>query len=198
MDAFERFVAVTLEADGFGVYERVRFCAEDESGNGASDAGQAHGYAVDLVGAGADRLVLAMVKSLFGSRGVVAEHVTGETRDLRCRKRYALLNDEVVRASVVDGAAERFGYDVEQVQLRLYVAKFATHGRGQHEARVREWCARQTAGSGPIEVVGVWDVLEKVRAAATRQQYRDDPVLATMGFLDASGFLTLKTPEPAA
>jgi hypothetical protein len=46
---------------------------------------QTHGYEVDLVGARADRLVLASVKLYLGSRGVVAEHVTGETKDERAR-----------------------------------------------------------------------------------------------------------------
>ncbi|MFL5826734.1 MAG: hypothetical protein ACJ76V_09445, partial [Thermoleophilaceae bacterium] len=49
---------------------------------------QTHGYEVDLVAARADRLVLATVKSFFGSRGVVADHVTGETTSERGRKLY--------------------------------------------------------------------------------------------------------------
>ncbi|MDQ3673373.1 MAG: hypothetical protein M3365_03225 [Gemmatimonadota bacterium] len=39
----------------------------------------------------ADTLVLATVKSFFGSRGVVAEHVTGESKDGRGRKLYLRL-----------------------------------------------------------------------------------------------------------
>jgi len=51
------------------------------------------------VGARADRLVLASVKSYVGSHGVVAEHVSGETRDEKARKRYSSLNRrEVSRA----------------------------------------------------------------------------------------------------
>ncbi len=191
MDAFERFVAVALEADACAVYEGVRFCVEDESATGTQD-----GCEVAVVAARPDCLVLAMVRSLFASRGVVAEHVTGETKNPRCRKRYEVLNDRDVRAAVVQDAAERFGYEPEQVVLRLYVAKFATHGRGRHEERVREWCADQTAGSGPIEVVGVKEVLMKVRTVV-RREGGDDPVLKTIEFLDASGFLTL-VPEPAA
>jgi hypothetical protein len=34
---------------------------------------QTHGFEVDLVGARHDKLVLATVKSFFGSRGVAAE-----------------------------------------------------------------------------------------------------------------------------
>lgn len=49
------------------------------------------------MGARADRLVLASVKSYLGSHGVVAEHATGETRVEKARKRYSLLNQREVR-----------------------------------------------------------------------------------------------------
>src|ERR1700722_4913359 len=39
---------------------------------------QKHGYEVDLVGARADKLVLASVKSFFGSQRVRAKDVTGD------------------------------------------------------------------------------------------------------------------------
>src|SRR3546814_9234951 len=40
---------------------------------------QTHVFEVDLVGARSDRVVLATVKSFFGSRGVVAEHMRGDS-----------------------------------------------------------------------------------------------------------------------
>jgi hypothetical protein len=43
---------------------------------------QTDGFEVDLVAAWADRLVLASVKSFFGSRGVVASLVDGTTADV--------------------------------------------------------------------------------------------------------------------
>lgn len=190
MEAFEQFVAVALEGEGLVVSEAVKFPVKRQTAKAAYAETQTHGFEVDLVAARADRLVLATVKSFFGSRGVVADHVTGDT-DSAHRKRYALLNDPVVRADVVRGAADRFGYAVEQVQLRFYVGKFADAG-GTHEARVRQWCNAQIVGSGPIEVVGVADVVDKVRSAAARKQYRDNAVLVTMKVLEAAGALKAK------
>jgi hypothetical protein len=146
-----------------------------------------HGYEVDLVGARADRLVLASVKSYLGSRGVVAEHVTGETSDERARKRYSLLKRREVRGPVIKAAAKRYGYRTSQVEPRLYVGKFSI---GTHEEQVRRWASRQRVGAGPISVYGLADVVGVVRQAATPRGYRDNPVLVTMKVLEAAGMLS--------
>jgi len=125
VEAFESFVAVALEADDFVVSGGVKFRVKLPTRKAAYTEEQTHGYEVDLVGARADRLVLASVKSAFGSRGVVAEHVTGETSNQAASRRYRLLNDKVVRSRVVAEAAKRYGYRINQVQLRLYVGRFS-------------------------------------------------------------------------
>jgi hypothetical protein len=61
---------------------------------------QTHGHEVDLVGARANQLVLASVKSFFGSTGVVADHVAGMAKKPALNKRYALLNNPAVRDAV--------------------------------------------------------------------------------------------------
>lgn len=144
----------------------------------------------------ADRLVLATVKSFFGSQGVKADHVTGETTNTRWRKAYALLNDPEIRNGVIAGACNRYGYRADEVELRLYVGRFAAPATGTHEQAIRAWCARQTVGAGPIQVVGVADVVEKVTAAAAVKQYRDNPVLVTMKVLEAASVLKLHLPDP--
>jgi len=63
VDAFAGFVAVALEADAFHVFEGVRLCARTEDDADAP----LDGCAVGIVAARADRLVLAMVRSLYGS-----------------------------------------------------------------------------------------------------------------------------------
>jgi hypothetical protein len=128
--------------------------------------------------------VLATVKSFFGSRGVVAEHVTTTTAEWS--PKYALLNDEQIRAGVISGAAERYGYEPGDVELRLYVGRFAG---GTNEARIREWAAAQSVGGGPISVHGADDVVRQVRQLARSKQYRDSAVLATLKVLDAAGVL---------
>ena len=147
MEAFESFVAVALEVDDFVVSQAVKFPVRMQTRRAAYTEVQTHGYEVDLVAAKADQLVLATVKSFFGSRGVAAEHVTGETTtgepvSERKRKRYALLNDRVIRRKVVAAAARRYGYTRGQVELRLYVGRFAGRQTGEHEARIRQWASR--------------------------------------------------------
>jgi hypothetical protein len=83
MEAFETFVALALEEDGFIVSPAVKFPVRRRVRKTSRPEFQEHGYEVDLVAARADRLVLATVKSFFGSRGVTAEAVTGETSEER-------------------------------------------------------------------------------------------------------------------
>lgn len=187
MEAFEQFVALAMEAEGLVVSGALKFDVKRRTRKLAYEEWQTHGYEVDLVGARGDRLVLATVKSFFGSRGVVADHVMGVDGNTSW---YALLNEPDVRDTVVRAAAERFGFRTEQVEMRLYVGRFAG---GTNEARVRDWAARQIIGSGPLIVIGADDVVSIVRKVATRKQYRDNAVLATLKVLAATGELTPTT-----
>lgn len=186
MEAFEQFVALAMESEGLVVSSALKFPVKRRTRKAAYEEWQTHGFEVDLVAARSDRLVLATVKSFFGSRGVVAAHVRGESTDLRANALYALLNDSDIRDAVVTGAAERFGFRHYQVELRLYVGKFAGGGS---EAAVREWCAEQIVGAGPVVVIGAKEVVETVREVARSKQYRDNAVLATLKVLDAAGAL---------
>lgn len=185
MEAFEQFVALAMETEGLVVSGALKFPVRRQTRKVGYAEFQTHGFEVDLIGANRERLVLATVKSFFGSRGVVAEHVAGESRSHAGW--YALLNNPEVRDAVTRGAAERFGYDLRQLELRLYVGRFA----GGHEERVRAWCATQVVGRSPIRVVGAQEVVEIVRKVAASTTYRDHPVLATMKVLEATGSLTL-------
>jgi hypothetical protein len=79
------------------VSESVKFPVTRQTAKAAYNEVHTHGYAVDLVAARADRLVLATVKSFFGSQGVKADRVTGQTANARWRKADALLNDAEIR-----------------------------------------------------------------------------------------------------
>jgi hypothetical protein len=187
MEAFESFVALALETEDLVVSEALKFPVTKQTSSGL----QTHGYEVDLVGARADRLVLASVKSYFGSRGVVADHVTATAARAEHNRRYALLNDPIVREAVLKGAATRFGYDLDRVRLRLYVGRFAgaRPGETSHEQRVREWCATQSAGGGAIEVIDVHQVVSRVKQVATTKTYRDNAALVAIKVLHAAGAL---------
>ena len=104
MEAFESSVVVALETEGFVVSSSVKFPVTRQTAKAAYPEVQTHGYEVDLVAARADRPVLATVKSFFGSQGVKADHVTGESANARWRKAYALLNDPAIRAGVISSA----------------------------------------------------------------------------------------------
>ncbi len=119
VEAFESFVAVALEAEGLVVSSGVKFPVTLQTRRADHQEVQTHGYEVDLVGARADRLILATVKSYLGSRGVVAEHVTGETTNEQARRRYLLLNHAEIRRKVVKEAVRVYGYRMSQVELRL-------------------------------------------------------------------------------
>lgn len=183
MEAFEQFVALAMEDEGLVVSGALKFPVTRLTRKQNYEEWQTHGYEVDLVGANADRLVLATVKSFFGSRGVVSDHVLGERGTTSW---YALLNQSDIRDGVIHGACERFGYREEQVEMRLYVGKFAG---GAHEDRIRSWARTQIIGGAPLQVIGAQEVVEKVRAVANHTQYRDNPVLATLKVLNATGSL---------
>lgn len=184
LEAFEQFVALAVESEGLVVSEAQKFPVQILTRKAAYAETQTHGFEVDLVGARSDRLVLATVKSFFGSRGVTYEGVTGTGATASW---YALLNRPEVRETVTRLAAERFGYRVDQVEMRLYAGKFAGGG---HEARIRDRCATQIVGSGPIRVVGATDIVAVVREVAGSKSYRDNAVLTMMKVLDAVGGLS--------
>ncbi|MBO0981960.1 hypothetical protein [Microbacterium sp. SD291] len=179
-------MALALESEGLVVSSALKFPVKRRTRKEAYEEWQTHGFEVDLVAARADKLVLATVKSFFGSRGVVASHVRGESTDHRMNALYALLNDPQIRTTVVAGAAERFGFPVEAIELRLYVGKFAGAGA---ESDVRAWCASQKIGAGSVAVINAEEVVTIVRDVARSKQYRDNAVLATMKVLDAAGAL---------
>lgn len=184
MEAFEQFVAIAMESEGLVVSSALKFNVRRKTRKQAYDEYQTHGFEVDLVGARRDKLVLATVKSFFGSRGVVADHVLGN--DATYSKWYALLNRPDVRDSVVNSAAERFGYDLSQIEMRLYAGKFSTSAS---EATIRAWAAQELVGGGPIVIHDAQSVVRAVRTAAANKQYRDSAVLATLKVLDATGSL---------
>jgi hypothetical protein len=195
VEAFETFVALALEEEDFIVSAAVKFPVRRQVRKATRVEIQEHGYEVDLVAARADRLVLASVKSFFGSRGVAAEAVTGESADERRRGMYRLLNDPEIREGVLAAASKRYGYRPRQIELRLYAGRFAGRRAGEHRRRIEQWAKTQRVGAGSIKVIGLEEVVTKVRAAATRKQYRDNPALVAVKVLAEAGQLV--DPEPA-
>ena len=186
VEAFEQFVAVAMEAEkpGLIISSSMKFPVTRRTKKQSSEEFQTHGYEVDLVGANSERLVLATVKSFFGSQGVLAKDVFGEGRGAGL---YRLLNDPVIRDGVIAVACDRFGYRSEQVFLRFYVGKFS----GKSEPAVRSWCATQSLASGPIEVYSVTQVVDAVLPRAAHSGYVDNASIVALKVLEAAGKLTL-------
>lgn len=180
MEAFEQFVALAMEDENLVVAGPVKFPVEITTRKAAYKEKQVHGFEVDLIGARSNKLVLATVKSYFGSAGVRADHVAGTAKNKRDSDKYRIINDFYIRESVMRQAAERYGYGIEQVELRLYAGKFA----GGHEAEVREWCANQQAGAGEIKVYNASEITTIVKRIAESKTYRDNPVLTTLKLLN--------------
>jgi len=186
MEAFEQFVAVALEEEGLVVSSGIKFPVKRRTRKSTGEI-QTHGYEVDLVGARSDMLVLASVKSFFGSRGVEAKTVTGQGGRTGL---YRLLNERDIRSGVVKEAAKRYGYPTSQIHLRLYVGKWASSRGVDNRQEVKEWCRRQRVGGGPIEVYDVNDVVDVVRDVATRKTYINNPVIVAMKVLMEAEALT--------
>lgn len=188
VEAFESFVALALEDEGLVVSEAVKFPIRRRTRRAAYEEFQTHGFEVDLAGARGGQLVLATVKSYLGSRGVVSDHVAG-TSGTSADRQYALLNTPEVRDGVLEGASRRYGYSISQIELRLYVGRFAGSTTGVHEQAIREWCAAQHIGAGPIRVVGIRDVAHVARKVAASKTYRDNAALTAIKVLEAAGML---------
>lgn len=100
MEAFEQFVALAMEHEGLVVSGALKSPVERETKKKTYIEKQTHGYEVDLANADSNRLILATVKSFFGSWGVVSDHIVGERGYTSW---YALLNQPDIRNGVTKG-----------------------------------------------------------------------------------------------
>lgn len=174
MEAFESFVALAMQSEGLVVSGPFKFKIGYLQ-KGRKPAGkQDTPYEIDLIGASRERLVLATVKSFFGSGGVFPNEVLGIKGKVGG---YRMLNDHIVSKGLVTAAAEFFGYEESQVEVRLYAGKFA--GKNG-ESIIREWASGQILGGGPIAIYNIAQVVGSVRAQAQLSTYSDNPALVAM------------------
>lgn len=188
VESFEQVAKVFYEARGYVVTSNVKFPVRKRTRRVAYAEFQEHGYEIDLVGARARSLVLASVKSYFGSTGVHPQDFKGLADETKAThyNRYTLFNEADVRDQVVARAAEQYGYPVEQVQLSLCVGKFA-YKDGRGEAKIRRHLGTMDVGAGPVQVFNLDEIMEGVLEASKASTYHDDPVIMTVKALAASG-----------
>lgn len=186
MEAYEHFVKVMLEGDGYVVATNVKFPVRMRTRKVVYEEYQEHGYEMDLVAARKDRLLLGSVKSFFGSQGVAtsgfrvvhgAEHPD--------QRKYRIFNYPGLRNAIISAAAARYGYEVAEVRLALYVGRF----RKGAEKPIRAHLGGITAGGGPVEVYGNDEVCDRVVRLLKTKTYVNDPVAMTLRALHAANLL---------
>jgi hypothetical protein len=184
MEGFEHLVKVALEAEHLIVSSNLKFPVKMLTRKRGGEEEQTHGYEVDLVGARSDLLVLASVKSYFGSAGVkrqgfreLANCDKPTPRQLRHFDRYKLFNFKEIREGVIAKAAKQFGYSRRQVELRLYAGKF------QNEATkndIKAYLGKVRAGKGGIRTFDLSEILATLLTVLESKTYFNDPVIMTL------------------
>lgn len=174
MESYESLVALAMRAENLHVSGPIKFKVTRKTKKVDYDEYQTHGYEVDLVGMRKDKLVLATVKSFFGSGGVFFKQVSDTTG--KTGSGYKMLNDRDLRKKMIAEACKIYGFEPKDVEVRLYAGKF----NGKDEQKVREWCAKEKAGGGPIEVFNLVEVIDTVVELAKSKTYIDDPALVAV------------------
>ncbi|MGA2441426.1 MAG: hypothetical protein ABSH08_10725, partial [Tepidisphaeraceae bacterium] len=148
---------------------------------------QVHGHEVDIVAARSDSLILASVKSFFGSGGVSKQGFNGiaDSKRRRHLNRYAMFNQRRVRNGILKAASERYGYPKDKIQFALFCGKF----RACDEAVIRRHLEAMNVGAGSVEVIGPEQIAERIIEFPKSHTYINDPVLATLKLLERTHYL---------
>lgn len=190
MEAFEHVVKVAMETEDLIVASNLKFPVKRQTRKLLTEEEQTHGYEVDLVGVRHDRLVLASVKSYFGSRGVNSQGFQGIADESKTTHfdRYKLFNEIDIQDGVVRAAANQFGFPEEQVQLRLYVGKFASI---TEQESVTTHLREPSDGRRAVEVISLDQVIDRLFTMIHKKTYLNDPVVMTLKALNHAGKLRL-------
>jgi hypothetical protein len=190
MEAFEHIVKVYLEDQGYIVTSGVKFpvtiSIKKKSG---SIERQKHGYEIDIVAAKRWSLLLASVKSYFGSAGVRKQGFK-KIADLSRRthfKRYTVFNNVHVRRGILKSASKRYGYPLNRIRLALIAGKF----HHPDEEAIRKHLGTIRTKAGPVEVISLEEIAKTLMDIAERKTYINDPVVVTMKVLHARGRLLI-------
>jgi hypothetical protein len=181
VEGFEHIVKVAMEAEGFIVSGNLKFPVKRKDKKGRE---QTHGYEIDLVGAKKDKLVLASVKSYFGSIGVnknsfiqLANIKNPTSRQKRNYNLYKIFNYEEVRKGVIRSATKRFGYHPHEVEIRLYAGKFRNE---DDKKAITNHLGKIKAGGGPIKVFALDQIFDELFKVLDKKTYFNDPVIMTL------------------
>jgi hypothetical protein len=93
------------------------------------------------------------------------------------RNKYSFLfiNNKKKRTELIALAAEKFGYQVKDVEVRLYAGKYAGL---TGEKEIREWASKQILGGGPLQVVNALQLSQVINALAQESHYQNNVAIA--------------------
>ncbi len=192
MEGFEHVVKVALEAEGLIVTGNLKFPVKRKTRKTTNEEHQTHGYEIDLVGARRDKLVLASVKSFFGSQGVSIAGFSGlsATPHPKQERLYAFFNNPEIQQGIIQAAGERFGYTPNQIELRLYVGKFKGKDRGSATRQaIAAHLAHPPTGLRPVTLLGLDDIVPRLFQLLKSKTYTNDPVVMTLRALRHAGVI---------
>ena len=184
MEGFEHVVKVALETENLIVSSNLKFPVKRQTKNGRI---QEHGYEIDLVGARHDRLVLASVKSFFGSKGVNRQgfETLADSKKRKHLGRFTLFNDPKIQKGIVTKAAARFGYSEDKVEVRLYVGKFFE----KDKADIIQHVHNNSFGCWKIKVIDLNEIVAVLFKVLENKTYFNDPVVMTLKALEKAKLL---------
>lgn len=186
MEGFEHVVKVAMQADKLIVASNLKFPVKMKTRKTSADEHQTHGYEVDLVGARNGKLVLASVKSFFGSEGVGKKGFAGllPVSHPKQESLYKMFNIPELQRGIITAACDQFGYSPDQVELRLYVGKFRSQAI---QDEITSFLKHPRAGLQPVTVIGLEEILDKVLEVVRSKTYINDPVVMTLKALKHAG-----------
>lgn len=182
MEAFEHMVKVFLESRGYIVTTNAKFPVKRKTKKQKYEEYQTHGYEVDIIGAKSNSLLLGSVKSFFGSAGVSRQGFR-DIADVSKRThydKYKIFNEPEIRNGIFQGASEKYGYPLTQIQLCLFVGKFDN----EEEQLITDYLT-----SKQVKVYKLQMIIDGLLKAAKPSTYINDPVVVTIKALQLAGML---------
>lgn len=182
MEGFEHLVKLALEGENLLVTGPVKFPVKVQTGRKDREERQTHGYEVDLIGVNRHKIVLCSVKSYFGSKGVMARAFLDPANSdcelsLKAIKTFRIFHDDEVRSEILKIACGKYGYSLNQVEMRLYAGKFYRNDEEEVRSRLEQQGRRIGIN---ISVCGLDQILPDVFEILKRTTYIDDPIIQTL------------------
>lgn len=190
MEAYENMVARAMETEGLLVAGPKKFAFMLPYMKQGKERIATTWIEVDLIGMSADRLILASVKSYFGSGGTDASHFLGE-KGVKKAKGYRMIQDPEIRELLGEDASKLFGFDKKQIEFRFYSGLY----KGDGEQRIRDWADKKEnhAFGNKIQIFNVNQVVDKIVLLAEGKGYVDDASIVAIKAFKAAEKIAAKT-----